>query len=425
MSGEKLVPELRFNEFDDEWESVKLGDILTFYPTNSFSREKMNYDCGSVKNIHYGDIHTKFPSIVSIQNNNDIPFINNDIDVSKFKQEQYLQDGDLIIADASEDYEDIGKAIEVKDINGEKVLAGLHTLLARDEKKKTVNGFKADLFLTNPLKTNIKIIANGVSVLGISKKDLSKLFINIPSKEEQQKIVNFISNVDKKIDLLKKRSEEYNKFKKYFMQRFFTEKIGFTEFNEEWVLLKGKDVFKLIGGGSFNSSDSQEKGVKWLKIANVGVNTIKTNDISFLPIEFLKTYEKYVLREGDIVIALTGSILDHKLKIAIIDKEFDNSLLNQRVGKLEINEDVDSKFIYYYLQSYSSICYLESRIAGSAPPNLSNKDLLNIPIFLPSKEEQVKISGTLTNLDNKINFIDYNISKYDEFKKFLLQKMFV
>ena len=169
-----------------------MGDILTFYSTNSFSREKLNYKSGSVKNIHYGDIHTKYPTIVSLQDNSEVPFINDDVDLSKFKEDQYLCDGDLIIADASEDYNDIGKAIEVKDIGDEKVLAGLHTILARDEKNITVNGFKAELFSTNNLKTKIKIIANGISVLGISKNNLSKLEVKIPSKNEQNKIVNFI-----------------------------------------------------------------------------------------------------------------------------------------------------------------------------------------------------------------------------------------
>ncbi|MBE6505380.1 MAG: restriction endonuclease subunit S [Methanobrevibacter millerae] len=225
MSEEKLVPKLRFIEYSNEWSSYTLGDILTFYSTNSFSREKLNYESGSVKNIHYGDIHTKFPSIVSIENNKEVPFINNDLDLSKFSEDQYLQEGDLIIADASEDYEDIGKAIEVKDINNEKVLAGLHTILARDEKDITVNGFKAYLFSTNNLKTKIKIIANGISVLGISKNNLSKLNVEIPSKNEQQDIVSFISDIDKKIELLERKHQLYIEFKNYLMQQIFTQKL--------------------------------------------------------------------------------------------------------------------------------------------------------------------------------------------------------
>lgn len=230
---------MRFPSYSSEWHSYTLGEILTFYSTNSFSREKLNYDTGSVKNIHYGDIHTKFPSIVSIDNNKDIPFINDDLDLSKFSEDQYLREGDLIIADASEDYEDIGKTIEVKDINNEKVLAGLHTILARDENDMTVNGFKAYLFSTNNLKTKIKIIANGISVLGISKNNLSKLNVEIPSKKEQQNIVSFISDIDKKIEFLEKKHQLYLDFKNYLMQQIFAQKLRFNELAKDYNHLLG------------------------------------------------------------------------------------------------------------------------------------------------------------------------------------------
>lgn len=241
MSEEKLVPKLRFPSYSSEWHSYTLGEILTFYSTNSFSREKLNYDTGSVKNIHYGDIHTKFPSIVSVSDNKDIPFINNEIDLSKYSEDQYLQNGDLIIADASEDYEDIGKAIEVKNIDDEKVLAGLHTILARDNNNITVNGFKAYLFSTNSLKTKIKIIANGISVLGISKNSLSKLTVNVPSKNEQNDVVDFISLIDNKIELLEQKHQYYLDFKKFLMQQIFTQKLRFN-FDDEWKQYKLKDV---------------------------------------------------------------------------------------------------------------------------------------------------------------------------------------
>lgn len=255
MKEEKLVPKLRFIEYSDEWSSYNLGELLTFYSTNSFSREKLNYESGSVKNIHYGDIHTKYPSILSIENNKEVPFINNDLDLSKFSEDQYLQEGDLIIADASEDYEDIGKAIEVKNINNEKVLAGLHTILARDEKNMTVNGFKAYLFSTNNLKTKIKIIANGISVLGISKNNLSKINVKIPSKNEQQDIVSFISDIDKKIELLERKHQSYLEFKNYLMKQIFTQKLRF-----DYEILKLKDISKINKGKQLNKDAMIENG---------------------------------------------------------------------------------------------------------------------------------------------------------------------
>jgi type I restriction enzyme S subunit len=74
--------------------------------TNSFSRELLTYDDGIVKNIHYGDIHTKFKSNFKIENEN-APYISNNINISKTSEDCYCKEGDLIIADASEDYADI------------------------------------------------------------------------------------------------------------------------------------------------------------------------------------------------------------------------------------------------------------------------------------------------------------------------------
>lgn len=108
-----LVPKLRFQEFNNKWVEKKYGDIYSFYSTNSLSRDCLNYENGSVLNVHYGDIHTKFPTIFDITQSK-VPFINSDIDISKIKTECYCKVGDLVIADASEDYNDIGKTIEIK-----------------------------------------------------------------------------------------------------------------------------------------------------------------------------------------------------------------------------------------------------------------------------------------------------------------------
>lgn len=411
MSDEKLVPELRFPGFDEEWNKIPLNKLLSF--KNGLNATSEKYGSG-----------TKFINVSDILDNNYITYgnINDSVKVTDNEFENYkIEYGDIVFQRSSETREEVGTAnvyLSKKPcIYGGFVIRG----------KKNGNYepyFLKELLQTTRVRKEITSWSGGSTRYNIGQDSLNKISIFVPSINEQKIISKFICFINNKIDLLKLRCKNYHNFKKYLMQHLFSQNLRFNSENE-WELQKGKDVFKLVGGGSFNSSDSVKNGVKWLKIANVGVNTIKKEEISYLPQEFLKTYENFILRKGDIVIALTGSILDHKLKIAIIDDEFNNSLLNQRVGKIEVNKDVDSKFIYYSLQTYESICYLESKIAGSAPPNLSNKDLLKIPIYVPPKTEQEKINYTLTNVDNKINLIDYHISKYEEFRKCLIQKMFV
>ena len=91
-----------------EWERKKLGDLYEFKSTNSFPREKLNYIEGWVHNIHYGDIHTKYKARFTL-NEETVPFVNFNVDVSNIREDLFCQEGDLLIADASEDYSEIGK----------------------------------------------------------------------------------------------------------------------------------------------------------------------------------------------------------------------------------------------------------------------------------------------------------------------------
>ena len=427
MSEEKLVPKLRFTSYSNEWESHKLGDILTFYSTNSFSREKLNYESGNVKNIHYGDIHTKFPTILSISGNKDVPFINNDIDLSKYKDDQYLQEGDLIIADASEDYSDIGKAIEVKDINDEKVLAGLHTILARDEKNITINGFKGYLFLTEDLKTNIKRIANGISVLGISKNNLSKLTVNIPNKNEQQKIVDFISSIDKKIELLEDKHTYYQDFKKYLMQQIFAQKLRFNT-SSSYSNYKLKDIVTKFSTGlnprkNFKLNEGGENFYVTIKNFQNGILNLddKCDKIDDNALKLIN--KRSDLKKDDLIFASIGRVGE----VYLIKNNPINWNINESVFSLRPNKQfIEPKFLYYLLNSTKIQNYFESNITGSTFKSIKMKDLKNTPVTIPdSFELQNKIIQFLSSVDSKIVLVDNELNNIQKFKKGLLQQMFV
>ena len=383
------------------WSVKKLEECFSFLRTPSYSRAETT-DSGDVHYIHYGDIHTKFPTILSISGNKDVPFINNDIDLSKYKDDQYLQEGDLIIADASEDYSDIGKAIEVKDINDEKVLAGLHTILARDEKNITINGFKGYLFLTEDLKTNIKRIANGISVLGISKNNLSKLTVNIPNKNEQQKIVDFISSIDKKIELLEDKHTYYQDFKKYLMQQIFAQKLRFADFTDDWKITKLGEITQ-INTGNKDVKDKIDDGKYPFFVRSEKVERINSY-----------SYEgEAILIPGD---GKIGEVYHY------INGKFD---YHQRVYKIsDFKSHVNGKYIYYYLEKN----FLRQALRNTAKATVDSlrmDTLTKMPIELPSLEEQIKIADALSIADDKIDLVEKDIKIIKDFKKGLLQQMFV
>lgn len=226
QEGEK-VPKYRFPEFkkDGNWIKEAVGGVYNFKVTNSFAREYLNYENGSVKNIHYGDIHTKFNTLFDITKEN-VPFINPDVSIEKIRKESYCIVGDMIFADASEDMNDVGKSIEIVNLNKENLVSGLHTLLARQKEKKLAIGFGGYLFKSDWVRKQIQREAQGAKVLGISATRISNVQILYPKNhEEQQKISFCLSSLDALINVQTEKIKQLKLHKKGLMQGLFPKMI--------------------------------------------------------------------------------------------------------------------------------------------------------------------------------------------------------
>ncbi|OPX89384.1 MAG: EcoKI restriction-modification system protein HsdS [Pelotomaculum sp. PtaB.Bin104] len=223
----ETTPRLRFPEFRDaeEWEVERFGEVYSFHPTNSFSRDKLSYESGMIKNIHYGDIHTKFAVLFDITKEQ-VPYLHPSLDIEKLNHEAYCKEGDIILADASEDIDDIGKSIEIVNLNGEKVVSGLHTIMARQKLPKLIVGFGGYLFGTAYIREQIKREAQGAKVLGISPIRLSKISVIYPSiKAEQQKIADGLSSLYEVINLQTQKVDALKAHKKGLMQQLFPQEV--------------------------------------------------------------------------------------------------------------------------------------------------------------------------------------------------------
>lgn len=217
--------ELRFTREDGsdfpDWEERKLGDLVGWVRTNSLSREHLtNDDASGVQNIHYGDIHSKFRAIFR-QSSEEVPFITTSAPLRTISDEDFVRPGDVVIADASEDYADIGKAIEVMEVRERSMIAGLHTFIARPEQGVLAPGFAGYLLRSAPLRRQIVRAAQGVSVLGLSKGNLEKITLGLPAHEEQEKIAGALMAVDAKIDAVTDQITHMETFKKGLLQKMF------------------------------------------------------------------------------------------------------------------------------------------------------------------------------------------------------------
>ena len=128
-----MVRKLKHTEIGDipvDWELQTFDETFRVISNNTLSRENLNNRGGAVRNIHYGDILTKFPEVLDCSED-EIPFVN---DLSLLSSStQLLQDGDIVVADTAED-ETVGKVIEVQNLGDSKLVAGLHTIPCRVKK---------------------------------------------------------------------------------------------------------------------------------------------------------------------------------------------------------------------------------------------------------------------------------------------------
>ena len=136
---------MRFPEFTEEWRKYKVSDVLDFYSTNSLSWEQLDYDNEDLYNLHYGLIHVGLPILVDIEQNK-LPGIKTDCKPKNF---ELCKEGDVAFADASEDTNDVAKAIEFINLNSKKAVCGLHTIHGRDNKGLTVLGYKGYAFASS------------------------------------------------------------------------------------------------------------------------------------------------------------------------------------------------------------------------------------------------------------------------------------
>ncbi|NTV47463.1 MAG: restriction endonuclease subunit S, partial [Chlorobiales bacterium] len=183
----ELKPRLRFPEFHNAegWEEKRLEEMFDFQSTANNSRADLSH-AGNTFYIHYGDIHTKLHQYIDFSKDT-IPKIPS----SLYRNATFLKNGDLVIADASEDTEGIAKAVEVRGLeHGVNAISGLHTILLRDSRQNYVNGFKGLLLEIETVKKQIKRLAVGVKVYSVSKTVLKQVLLPLPSLTEQQKIAD-------------------------------------------------------------------------------------------------------------------------------------------------------------------------------------------------------------------------------------------
>ena len=385
---------MRFPQFIEPWNNYIVSELLTTFPTNSLSWDQLAYDQdSSLKNLHYGLIHNGFQTTCIAGEDRLFPYINQSFIPLKHT---LIQNGDLILADASEDRKDVGRPVEMLDIGDQKIVSGLHTIHAKNKTNLIVNGFKGFYFQSSAMKQQIFKIANGSKIYGISSSAFNELKMFIPEKQEQKKIVDLMIKIEKKIQTQSKIINDYKLLKKYITKSFIKQKGTSYLLSEIAELGRGR----VISSAEISKQKNPIYPVYSSQTSNNGV------------MGYLDNYDyegEYITWTTDGANAGTVYYRNGKFNCTNV------------CGILKIKNGYDAYYISNILNCYTKK-YVSTNLAN---PKLMNNVMANIKINLPSIERQKYFSNILKAIEYRVKIeqdIKLNLVKQ---KVFLLKNMFL
>lgn len=387
-----LQPKLRFKNFSGEWKeekleelSIKIGDGI--HSTPSYS------DTGKYFFINGNNIK---------DNKIFISETTKRVDENEYVKYRLPLNYNTILISINGTIGNLGY------YNYEKVILGKSCGYIK--LKKEVNKyFLLNLLKTNKIQTYFFQELTGTTIKNLSLQTLKNTKIKLPIDKEQKKIADFLSAVDVRIDLTNQKLELLEKYKKGIMQKIFNQELRFKDKYEnnypKWEEKKIEELFKITRG---------------YVLAKIEIKDIRINDYIY-PVFSSQTlnnglmgfYNKYLFEncitwttDG----ANAGTVKFRKGKFyctnvcgVLISDTYNNNCISEILG----------------LETPKHVSYVGN-------PKLMNNIMSKIKITIPiSLEEQQKIADFLSSIDNKIEKLSSKLEELKEFKKGLLQQMFV
>lgn len=384
------VPKLRFKEFNDEYKSIKLKDVSEIYD-------------GTHETPNYVEKGVKFVSVENISNLLDTTKFIPESDYNKYKIKPKYNDVFMTRIG------DIGTSSIYKSDEKLAYYVSLALLRTKD------NHILIPDYLNQYIK-NIsfqKELYNRTIHVAFPKKintgEIGECSINLCSDKEQLKVSNFLSLLDKKIELQSKKIEDLKLFKLY------TENSLLNSSNSiHWKKLKLNDI--LIEGNKEpvkNTNNFKKITIK-LNLNGLEFNESKREMSDKRPF--------YIREENEIII---GKQNYFNGSIAIVTKEFSGCICSNAIMSFKVKEGYNLKYIYLYLSQKRYMKEREFLANGTGQKELSEKEFLKFTIKVPEDSVVNNITNIIDKINKKINFENNKLNKLIELKKGLMQNMFV
>jgi type I restriction enzyme S subunit len=399
-------PLIRFPEFKEPWEHLRLHELLS-------EAKKRNED------LKYGK-----DQVLSVSGElgivNQIEHLGRSYAGVSVHQYHVVEVGDIVYTKSPL------KANPFGIIKLNKGKAGIVSTLYAIYKvnQQTAYGPFIDYYFSLDANTNRylrPLVRKGAkNTLQISNSEFISAEIFAPAIPEQKRIASFFTVLDKKIAELKQKKNLLEQYKKGIMQKLFSEELRFKDENgkefPKWVKKKLREIIEYKNGGSFENLVCDDG--KYFLI------TLNSLDIDGR----IKPDHKRVdetdnsLKKGDLVMVLSD--VAHGFFLGLTDiVPSDNYVLNQRMGALKPKVEINTFYLKTYINYNQK--YFKLKGQGSSQKNLGKEDVLNFIVECPTIDEQNKISNFLTVIDEKISRTQNQMLQTQDYKKGLLQNMFI
>ena len=309
------------------------------------------------------------------------------------KNYELCQEGDIAFADASEDTNEVAKAVEFYKLNGKDVMCGLHTIHGRDNQQKTVIGYKGYAFSSTAFHHQIRRIAQGTKIYSINSKNFSECYIGIPSKEEQKKIATLLRLIDERIVTQNKIIDKLQSLIKGLRVRLIQIENG--------NIVHLGEIARIYQPQTISSTELTEDG-----FLVYGANGI------------IGKYKQYNHKTEQICITCRGNTCGMVNYTKPMSWITGNAMV---INTDEHQNKVCKRYLYHYLSAYN----FNSIISGSGQPQIVRTPLEQLKVTLPTFLEQKQKATFLDKIQGKIEISNKTLNLYLQQKQYLLRQMFI
>lgn len=414
MTNEKNVPELRFSGFKDEWRILKLGD-------SAIIKGRLGWK--GLKQEEYVNNGHAFLVANKHINNGKVNWKKAD-QINQFRYEESLeialQKGDLIFSKDGA----LGNPAIINELPKYATINST-MMLVRPYKEKLNSLFFYQILLSSYFNKLIHLKVSGSSIPHLFQADMKDFDFFTPKLEEQKKIGDFFSKLDRQIELEEQKLEKLEEQKKGYMQQIFSQKLRFKDDNgnyyPEWKEKNLGDISELITKGTTPKNKVNDGSINFIKVENISpINGFITNTTKITEEEHSTYLKRSQLKENDILFSIAGTLG----RVSVVKREILPANTNQALAIIRLNA-MNLEYIKTYLTGRAIKRFIANNPTVGAQPNMSLTQIRDLIIAIPNLTEQEKIGSFFKKIDNSIKKQSDKIWLLKKRKKGFLQKMFV